>query len=115
MKTAVFPDDAMGVTWRPTKKCFIHPALRLSSRRWSDLLSTRRHSGMDGSTYNSASEVWLKRIKDASACAPAMGDILPPYRNVVHRYEPHTLPTDIPYSYTLRVTFVLGSLLRSGK
>ena len=39
-----------------------------------------------------------------------MGDILPPYRNVVHGYEPHThtLPTDIPYSYTLRVTFVLG-------
>ena len=44
-----------------------------------------------------------------------MGDILPPYRNVVHGYEPHTLPTDIPYSYTLRVTLVLGSLLRSGK
>ena len=70
---------------------------------------------MDGLTYNSASEVWLKRIKDAGACAPAMSDILPPYRNVVHGYEPDILPTDTPYSYTLRVTFVLGSLLRSGK
>ena len=44
-----------------------------------------------------------------------MGDILALYRNVVYGYEPDTLPTDTPYSYTLRVTFVLRSLLRSGK